>query len=193
MASVLSKLMTAEEFYDWSQAWDNRDRNFELECGVVVEIPLSGERKGFVCGNLCGLFGSYLHARRAGYVCSNNVGLIVERNPDTVLGPDIAVFLDRRKYDELETGCCKHMPRLAVDILPDVQRPAKIQKRVNRFLNNGFAMVWLIDIEDRIAIVNLPDKLPRVFEGDEEMTGFGVLPDFRCSVSDFFVMAGEEI
>ena len=26
MASVISKLMTAEEFYDWSQLWENRDR-----------------------------------------------------------------------------------------------------------------------------------------------------------------------
>lgn len=191
MASVLSKLMTAEGFYDWANLWEHRDRNFELDAGVVVELPLTGERKGFVCANLCGLFGNYVRARRAGHVCSNNVGLILERNPDTVFGPDIAVFLERRRFDELEIGYCKHMPALAVDAMSDGRASGRIQKRVNRFLKSGVGMVWLIDTEDRMVIVNVPNQLPIVFEGDEQISGLGALPDFRCKVSDFFAMPGE--
>ena len=191
MASVPTKLMTAEEFYDWSQLWENRDRNVKLEAGRLIELPLTGQRKGFVCGKLCWLLGTHVRERRSGYVCANNVGLILERNPDTVLGPDIAVFLDRRKFADLEIGYCEHMPALAVDVLSETYSIGKIQKRVNRFLKSGIAMVWLIDTEDRIVTVNLPGKLPIVLEGDEEVAGFGVLPGFRCKVSDFFATAGE--
>jgi Uma2 family endonuclease len=191
MASVLFRLMTAEEFYDWSQLWENRDRNFEFEAGKVIERPLTGQRKGFVCGKLCWVLGSHVRERRSGYVCANNVGLILERNPDTVLGPDIAVFLDQRKFADLEIGYCEHMPALAVDVLSDTYSIGKIQKRVNRFLKSGIAMVWLIDTEGRSVTVNLPGKLPVVFEGDEAVTGLGVLRGFRCKVSDFFTMAGE--
>ena len=191
MASVLTKLMTAEEFYDWSQLWENRDRNFELEAGRLIELALTGQRKGFVCGKLSWLLGCYLQKRRSGHVCSNNVGLILERNPDTVLGPDLAIFLDQRKFKELEIGYCKQMPALAIDVLPDAYPFGKIQKRVNRFLKSGIAMVWLIDIEDRLVIVNLPKKMPIVLEGNEEVSGFGVLPNFRCKVADFFAPAGE--
>jgi Uma2 family endonuclease len=147
MAKALTKPMRAEEFYDWANLWEYRDRNFELDAGIVVELPLTGERKGVVCANLCALFGDYVRVRRAGHVCSNNVGLILERNPDTVFGPDIAVFLERRRFDELNIGFCEQMPALAIDVLSDALASGKIQKRVNRFLKSGVGMVWLVDTE----------------------------------------------
>ena len=191
MASVISKLMTAEEFYDWSQLWENRDRNFELDAGRLIELPLTGQRKSFVCGKVCWLLGNYCRQYETGYVCSNNVGLILERNPDTVFGPDVALFLDIRRFDELETGYCEHMPALAVDVLSNAERQGTIQKRVNKFLKSGIQMLWIIDTDDRKVIANLPDRPPLVLEADEDVTGFAVLPDFRCKVSDFFVMAGQ--
>ena len=191
MARDLTKPMTAEEFYVWSQLWENRDRNSELDAGNAVELPLTGERKGFVCANLGWRFGTYLRQRQTGHVCTNNVGLIVERNPDTVFGPDISVFLKTRKFRELAIGYCENMPALAVDVLSEAHAPAKVLKRVGRLFRSGVRMVWLVDTDDRNLIVNLPNKLPIVLEGDEEVSGFGVLPDFRCKVADFFAMPGE--
>lgn len=55
--SVLQQ-MNAEEFFDWCNRPENRDRHFELERGEVVETPLSGERHGFVCSNVGGILGN---------------------------------------------------------------------------------------------------------------------------------------
>jgi hypothetical protein len=43
--------MNAEEFFDWCNRPENRDRHFELERGEVVEVARPGERHGFVCLN----------------------------------------------------------------------------------------------------------------------------------------------
>src|SRR5688572_12081832 len=44
MAGVLTKPMTAEEFFDWVHLPKNRDRHFELEKGEVVQVSRPGEK-----------------------------------------------------------------------------------------------------------------------------------------------------
>ena len=45
-----TRLLTAEEFYDFCHLPENRDRHFELERGEVVEMSRPGEvPHGFVC------------------------------------------------------------------------------------------------------------------------------------------------
>jgi Uma2 family endonuclease len=191
MTSVLTKLMTAEEFYDWSQLWENRDRNFELEAGKVIELPMTGELKGFLCANLCEILGSYVHERRAGHVCSNNVGLILARNPDTVFGPDISLFLEASKFRDLEVGWPKNLPKLIVEVMSPNDRMGKMLARIAKFLKKGVAMAWLLDPEDETLTIFFPNREPIVLERDDEVADLKLLPDFRCKVADFFSMPGE--
>ncbi|MBI1832133.1 MAG: Uma2 family endonuclease [Planctomycetes bacterium] len=190
MASVLTKLMTAEEFYDFVHRPENRDRRFELEEGEVIEMSRPGEKHCVVCGNANGLLWTYTRQKKKGYVCSNDMGLILERDPDTVRGPDIAVYLESRKFDDLEVKYPERMPNLIVDVLSPSDRRARILRRVKKFLEKGVSMVWLLDPEEQSVTIYLPNQTPIVLEGDEEVTGQGVLPDFRCKASDFFVMPG---
>jgi Uma2 family endonuclease len=191
MASVLSKLMTAEEFYDWVHRPENRDKHFELEEGEVVEVSRPGERHGVVCGNGVWLLGNYTRQRKKGYVCSNDTGLILERGPDTVRGPDISLYVESRKFDQLEVKYSERLPSLIVDVLSPNDRRGKMLKRMKKFLERGVAMAWLLDPEEQTVTIFLPNQTPIVLEGDEEVCGQGVLPEFRCKVSDFFVMPGE--
>ncbi len=191
MSSVLTNLMTAEEFYDWVHRPENRDRHFELEEGEVVEMSRPGERHGVVCGNANGILWNYTRKIKKGYVCSNDTGLILDRDPDNVRGPDVALYLESKKYDALETKYSERMPNLAVDVRSPNDRHAKMLRRVNKFLQKGVAMAWLIDPEEQTVTVYLPNQTPVVLEGDEEVTGFGVLPEFSCKAAEFFEMAVE--
>lgn len=191
MASVLSKLMTAEEFYDFANRPENRDRHFELEEGEVVEVSRPGERHGVVCGNANGILWSYTRQRKKGYICSNDTGLVLEREPDTVRGPDISLYMESRKFDELEKKWPKRLPKLIVEVLSPNDRQGKMQKRINKFLEKGVAMAWLLDPDAETLTIFLPNRQPIVLEGDEEVAGLKGLPDFRCKVSEFFAMPGE--
>src|ERR1700679_3681026 len=101
MASLRpGNLMTTQEFFEWANYPENRDRHYELDRGKVVEVPLSGQRHGFVCASVSYILNSYAHQRRRGYACCNNTGLILERDPDTVLGPDVMLYDEMQRYDE---------------------------------------------------------------------------------------------
>src|SRR6266404_1789644 len=86
MASVLSKLMTAEEFYDFVNEPRNRDRHFELEAGEVVKVSRPGDRHGSICAKSSYILVGYTLAIKRGHVTTNDTGIIVERDPDTVRG-----------------------------------------------------------------------------------------------------------
>jgi len=191
MATVLSKLMTAEEFYDFVNAPRNRDRHFELEAGKVVKMSRPGERHCVVCGNGVGILWAYTRQRKKGYVCSHDMGLVLERDPDTVRGPDISLYLENRKFTELETKWPKRLPKLIVEVMSPTDRMGKMLKRIAKFLKKGVAMAWLLDPQDESLTIFLPNREPIVLERDEEVGDLKLLPEFRCKVAEFFAMQGE--
>jgi Uma2 family endonuclease len=191
MASVATKLMTADEFYDWAHRPENRERRFELEAGEVVETSRPGGRHGVVCSNANGLLWLYTRQQKKGYVLANDTDIVVERDPDTVRGPDISLFMESRKFDDIETKYVVRVPTLIVEVFSPNDRLNKMIKRINEFLARGVAMVWLLQPEERSVIVWRPGQPQVVLEAHEELTGFDVLPAFRCKVAEFFAMADE--
>jgi Uma2 family endonuclease len=62
-------------------------------------------------------------------------------------------------------------------------------------LRFGTRLVWVLDPDARDVLVYQPGHQPGVVEekvvGEkEELTGEGVLPDFRCRVAEFFALPG---
>jgi Uma2 family endonuclease len=191
MATAATKLMTAEEFYEWANRPENRDKNCELERGEIVETNLNGRQHGMVCANAVGLLGNFTFARRKGYVCSNNAGVIVERNPDTVRGPDIMLFEDTKRLEDVDLKYGEQPPLLAVEVLSPNDTMGKVTRCVQEQLRFGTRLVWVLDPEARNVVVCRADKANRVVEEKEELTGEEILPDFRCKVAEFFVLPGE--
>jgi Uma2 family endonuclease len=185
--------MNAEEFFDFCNRPENRDRHFELERGEVVELSLPGERHGFVCLNTGGILRNYTFQRRKGYVLGNDTGVILERDPDTVRGPDIVLYDQLRRYDDLSARFCEKPPTLAVEVLSPNDQWTKVMRRIAQFLAQGIAVVWVVDPEARSVTVCRPNQLPQVFEGDDDLIGDPEMPGFRCRVADLFYMPGEEV
>jgi len=191
MATVASKTISAEEFFDWVQRPENRDRRFELEEGEIVEMSLPGERHCAVCANVTRILGNYTFAQKKGYVCSNDMGLILKRDPDIVRGPDVTLYTQARRYDELQVKFAETLPALIVEVLSPNDRISKIMKRTALYLKKGVPMVWLVDPETRDVTVCRPGKESLFLEENEDLTGMDVLPDFRCRVADLFNLPGE--
>jgi len=182
--------MTADEFFDWGHRPENRDRRFELERGQVIELPLGGERHGFVCANACRLLLAYAFERRQGYALSNGTGLILERDPDTVRGPDVVLYTATRRFDELRSRFPAEPPTLAVEVLSPDDRWPEATRRVTDFLRHGIVVVWLVDPDAKAVAVHRADQSPLVFEGGDEWTWEEVLPGFRCRAADLFHLPG---
>jgi Uma2 family endonuclease len=182
--------MTAEEFFRWVNLPDNCDLHAELERGRIVETPPAGKYHGFVCGNVSRILGNYAATRGRGYICTNDSGLIVERDPDTVRGPDVTFYNDSQTADDMERQYAAEPPILAVEVQSPNDRVNRTVLRISQMLQLGVEMVWLVDPETRDVSVYRPGKDPRVLQSDEELTGDDVLPDFRCTVAEFFRTPG---
>jgi Uma2 family endonuclease len=190
MATVGTKLMTAEEFFDWLQRPENQQRLFELEAGEVVEMPPPGELHGILCGWIAHLLWRYVLQRGQGSVSSNDAGLLVKRSPDTVRGPDLMLFDESKTLDQLNPRFVERLPKLVVEVLSPSDPRGKVDRRVTQYLRRGVPLVWLVDPEVRTVSVHRPGQELYVVDDTEELTGHEVLPDFRYRVAELFTLPG---
>jgi Uma2 family endonuclease len=191
MATAGTKLITAEEFYEIANRPENRDRDLELVRGEIVEMSKPGKRHGFVCANLARILGNYMVQRKRGYVCSNDTGTVVERDPDTVRGPDVLYFEDAKRFDQIDEKYGKTPPLLAAEVLSPNDSVGKMRRRVREQLQFGTKVVWVLDPDARNVLVYRPGKEDQLVETNEELTCEDVLPGFRCRVAEFFEVPGE--
>src|SRR5208337_3108629 len=186
MSTATIKPMTAEEFGDWVQRPENANKWFELVRGEVIELPPPLKPHGVICANVTWTLGGYVRQRRKGYVTSNDSGVILERDPDTVRGPDVAIYEDAQKFEDLHPKYGEVPPRLAVEVLSPNDRADKVLRKITDYLRNGVGLIWIVDPEDRFVTVYKPGKEPYVVTQDQELTGEDVIPGLRCRVADFF-------
>lgn len=119
-------------------------------------------------------------------------GVILDRDPDTVRGPDVALYEDAKKYSELHPKYGETPPILAVEVLSPNDRADQVLRKIADYLSNGVRLLWVIDMELPTVTVYRPDKQQYVVTRTGKLTGEDVLPDLECSVSEFFYVGGEE-
>jgi Uma2 family endonuclease len=190
--AMTTKRMTAEEFYDWVHQPEQAEKWFELVRGEVIELPAPMKPHGVVCMNIGYLLMGYVRQRGFGYVTCNDSGVILERDPDTVRGPDVAVYEDANTFAELHPKYGEVPPRLALEVLSPNDRASKLMRKINDYLRCGVGLVWVIDPESRTVTVNQPGKSQVEFGQDQELTGEEVLPGFRCPIAELFRLPGEK-
>jgi Uma2 family endonuclease len=182
MATVAQKLITADEFFLMPDPPDGSKQ--ELVRGEIVAMAPPGFRHGFLQGRAYRLLDAFVTAHRLGRVTVES-GVVTERDPDTVRGPDVAYWsYERLPADQQPVGYPEVAADLCVEILSPNDRPGKLREKVREYFTRGVRMVWLIDPEDRNVWVYRGPGPARVFHDDTTLTGEDVLPGFSCPVAE---------
>lgn len=189
MATVETKRLTAEEFWQWLERPENLDKLFELDRGEIVEMPSPGESHGMLCGWIAHLLWNYVVRRGAGGVTSNDTGLLVEQGPDTVRGPDLMLFAESRPLEQLNRKFATRIPELVVEVVSPHDKLNQINRRISQYLRRGVSLVWLVDPETRTVAAYRAGQIHQVLDETEELSGEDVLPDFRLAVSELFTFS----
>ncbi|MBY0523958.1 MAG: Uma2 family endonuclease [Gemmataceae bacterium] len=142
---------------------------------------------------MTGILWTYTRQRKQGYVCPNDTGLLLQRGPDTVRGPDVVLFFQNRRHEDRDPRFTDRIPSLVVEVLSPNDKVGKTMRRISEFLARGVPLVWLIDPEDRSITVHRAHQLPLVLDENETVTGFDILPEFTCGVAEFFIMPADSV
>jgi Uma2 family endonuclease len=181
--ATTKKLLTAEEFMQLPDPPDGSQQ--ELVRGEIITMPPPKGRHGVCCLAIAILIGQYVKQKKLGFVACNDAGTILERNPDTVRGPDVA-FYSVKRVPEIPEGYFEVAPDLAVEVLSPDTSFSRLQRKVEQYLKSGSTLVWVCDPELRTVTDYRPKQQPETLEDAETISGEKVLPGFSCRVSEFF-------
>ena len=182
MATVAA-LLTAEEF----AALPNDGPSTELVRGEIIEVPPTKFLHGLVCAEISFLLASAARQLGSGRVIGNDSGVITQRNPDSVRGPDVA-FYSAAKVPPVEQR--KGYPAIPPDLVVEVRSPsdrwAKLVQKAGEYLDAGVLVVVLLDPDARSAHVFEADRAPRVLGPEDTLTFPDLLGDFAVVVGRIF-------
>jgi Uma2 family endonuclease len=181
--TVEKALMTAEELF-WLPSGTCRH---ELLDGVLVTLPLSGARHGYLLGRIAVLLIRHVDTRDRGVVLAGETGIVLRRNPDRVRAPDVCfVAADRLPPEDVPDWFLELMPDLIVEIVSPSDTAAGVQQKTEEWLQAGVRLVWTVYPETRTVAVSQNVESNRILDDSDTLTGEPVLPEFSVPVAALF-------
>jgi Uma2 family endonuclease len=181
--SAADKLMTVEEF----AALPSNDLQQELVRGKVVEMNLPKPKHGFICLAIGALLREFVKPRKLGRVFTNDSGVITERDPDSMRGPDVGYYsFARVPAGKVSDGNFQVTPELAIEVVSPDDAWARILEKVAEYLDAGVTVVAIADPRNETVQIHRADQPVQHLERDDQLTFPDVLPGFSCQVSQCF-------
>lgn len=179
------KLLTAADLAALRTDLPGGTVKYELNDGVLVVMPPPGDIHGVNQGNAYFYLRSEAQNRGLGEARAE-VGIVLRRNPDRVVGADAAFVLKRslpvRRTPE---GYLETIPELIVEIRSKNDSNAEIATKAEEYFAAGVQVVWIVDPAARTLAAHRPDTSVIVFCGDEPVT-CELLPGFAVPAARFF-------
>lgn len=161
----------------------------ELERGRIVTMNVPNFRHGWLCIRIGKLLAMYVDDRELGYVLGNDAGMITERAPDTVRGPDISFY----SYARIPKGAgpegyAEVAPEVVFEVRSPRDRWPRILRRVGEFLSSGVLAVYVVDAaKESVTVFDAESDPPgRTLTGTDELTFPEPLKGLRIAVRQIF-------
>ena len=179
-------VLTAADVARLPRTLATTDVDFELHDGrlVVMAPPGSGH------GRRQARFAAFLftHGEQRGHgEAFAEVGVLLRRNPDHLLGPDAAFLTAAQLPPRLSPeGYLLTVPHLVVEIRSKNDTAGEIVDKIEEYLAAGVVTVWVLDPERTSVSVHSRNQNPRLLTANESLTADGLIPEFAVPVSTLF-------
>jgi Uma2 family endonuclease len=175
-----TKLWTIDEV---AQLPDD-DHRYALIRGELYRMPPPMSRHGRIVSR----FNWHLYGRVREYGLGevyDQSGFILEREPDTLLGPDLS-FVRAAHEPADPDGYPELAPNLVLEVASPSQTGPSISETVAIYREAGVRLIWVVDPARRMVRVFRLDGTELLLTADDEIDGEDVLPGFRLPVAELF-------
>jgi Uma2 family endonuclease len=156
---------------------------YEVVDGELVVSPGAGWRHEDIVGELVTRLRSYAKVKGLGTVLPSNLLYVLPSGNRR--GPDVSfIAVERATALTPETVFPRFAPDLAVEVLSPSDSPRRVQDKVGEYLEAGVRLVWVIDPENRRAVIYRALSSVDRIDASGELDGEDVLPGFRCRLAD---------
>lgn len=183
------ELLTVEQFIEQREELPDGGRWTELVAGKLVTLSPPTIEHGTVVLNLTKALSEFSHdaSRKdeCGYACFE-LGLVLARNPDTLLFPAISYFSGGARFAEADKIVTETRPAAVVEIASTNDRRRGLEQRVTGWFDWGVGLVWVVDPQARqVQVVEKGQPARRLGEA-QSVYGSGELAGFKIAVGELF-------
>lgn len=161
----------------------------ELWEGAVVEVSPTGGPHAFVVARLSRTMDDAAITARVGRIWYAELGYVLDRNPDVVVGPDLALI--RAEYLASVSvdgeGYHEYRPPLVVEVKSPTDREKEIREKLGLYLRHGVEEVWWVRPKRRKVTRYRADAEPVELGLEDTLDGGDVLPGLALPVGRLFV------
>ncbi len=177
-----TRLYTAEDLGKLPES----GKRYELSQGELIPTMPPGGLHGVVAGEVYARLREWARSGPGGYVAVES-GFILQRDPDTVRGPDVSyVRAARAPATGVPRAFWELAPDLAVEVVSPDDTAAEIRRKDGEDLAAGTPSVWVVYPDTREVVLHTPDGLARTLRVTDTLTDEQVLPGFACPVAELF-------
>ena len=189
MTTTPAKLMTADEFF----CLPDDDKRYELQKGRLIDVGGASPRSSAVAMAIGALLYVFVRQHNLGKVGGADWGARLFANPDTVRVPDVAfVRKERLRNGKLPRRFQDGAPDLVVEVLSPTDRYRRTARKVREYLAAGAQLVWVIDPDDRSAVVYRADGTDEDYDSDGVLDGGDLLPGFTLNLAEIWEEVEDE-
>lgn len=180
--------MTAEQFVECRSDLPDGGRWHELHEGRPVLMEAPDDAHGTAVLNLSKALASWLQnrdERKIGYAV-HQIGLLVERDPDSVFCPAMSFFDSGRPFEQSDHAIATAPPRLVVDVASANDRRSEMRTRTLAYAVLGVKTIWIPDPTKKEIQVIAADDHTLALASWQTLEGGAALPGFAIKVEDVF-------
>jgi Uma2 family endonuclease len=182
VAAMKPRPITAKEFEKFNPEW-----RYDLICGELRPMPpMPGYEQGVITADFALEAGSYVKQHRLGKCFAAETRFLIERDPDTAIGPDWAFIARERLPQPVPKGFAAIVPDAVLEVRSPSDTPKEAREKVARWLAAGVRLVWELNPKTRVLTVYRPETEPQSLGIEDTLSGEEVLPGFTLPLRRLF-------
>ena len=181
--TTAKKLFTSEDLL----AMPDDGKRYELIRGELIEMAPASHNSSRVGLRFGRRIANFVEEHDLGHDVGADAGINIERDPDTVRGPDYGfISYERAPQPPPLRGFANVIPDLVVEAVSPNDRQPEIDAKTQMWLGAGVRLVLVAYPETREIHAHHEDGSVVRYGVGDTLAGDPVLPGFTCPVDDIF-------